>query len=656
MIRIQKRVIRSTIALCLMFALLLGNMYVPVQVQADTIPFAMTKCKETSTVNVRQEASTSAAIVDELKNAYAVSVLGGVTGQDGYQWYQVQYEKNASDITGYIRSDCLTIIQVDRTYAEQLISQGFPESYALPLAALHEKYPSWNFEAVQTDIEWDHAVTMESRLGYNLVSKSSDDSRKSTESGAYNWNTNTWAGFDGASWVAANRDYIAYRMDPRNYLDETYIFMFEALSYQENQTIEGVNSILSNTFMAADIADTDGTVLNYANAFMEIGKNRSVSPYHLASRVRQEQGSGTSNLISGTYSGYEGYFNYFNVSAVNNSNGSATANGLLKAKQEGWNTRYKSLDGGAKLLADRYIAKGQDTLYFEKFNVVNHEALFAHQYMGNVDAACSEAKTVAAGYSNKAQAFVFRIPVYHHMPASAVSFMDTGNPNNYLKSVSVSGYSLTPTFSGAVTGYSLVVPSEVSTVMISAAAVAKTSTVSGTGEKQLQTGNNVFEIQCSSQSGSTKVYTVTIARQAADAGTVSSSVYRMDGGMVTKIEPGTDAASFLSGIQVTGGTAKVLLADGTENTGRVATGNVFAVYVNDTLTASYPIVVYGDVNGDGQISMGDLVLINRHIIGLSTLSDVFLEAGDVNHNGDSITMSDMVIVNRTILGLTSITQ
>ncbi len=647
--KIQKRAARAIAAFCLMSALLLGCMYVPIVVQADTIPFAMAKCKDTSTVNVRQEASTSSAVLDELKNGYAVSVAGETAGQDGYQWYLVKYTKNASEITGYIRSDCLAITQVDRAYTQQLISMGFPESYALRLAMLHEKYPSWNFEAVRTGIDWNHAVAMESRLGYNLVSKSSNDSRKSTESGAYNWNTNTWTGFDGASWVAADQNYIAYRMDPRNYLDETYIFMFEALSYRDTQTIDGVNSIIGSTFMAKDATDGD-KALNYADAFMKIGKECKVSPYHLASRVRQEQGNGTSNLISGTYPGYEGYYNYFNVSAVNNSNGTATTNGLAKAKQEGWNTRYKSLYGGAELLAKRYIAKGQDTLYFEKFNVVNHDALFAHQYMGNVDAAYSEAKSVAAGYSNKAQAFEFRIPVYDNMPASAVSFIDTGNPNNYLKSLSVSGYNLTPTFNGSVTNYSLIVPSGVSSVTIAAAPAANTSKVSGTGQKELQIGNNVFEIQCTSQSGSILTYTLTIARQAESAGTISSSVYQINNGIISKITPGTDAASLLAGIQVTGGTAKILQADGTENTGKAATGNVLAVYVNGTQTASYPIVIYGDVNGDGKISNADIVKLKRHILSLEQLAGSGLNAADINKDG-RVSNADIVKVKRHIIGL-----
>ena len=102
------------------------------------------------------------------------------------------------------------------------------------------------------------------------------------------------------------------------------------------------------------VEDSDGSALDYAQAFMDIGEETGVSPYHLASRVRQEQGlKGTSSLISGTYSGYKGYYNYFNVGAAGITSTLVIKNGLAYAKKAGWNTRYAALEGGAKILAKR---------------------------------------------------------------------------------------------------------------------------------------------------------------------------------------------------------------------------------------------------------------------------------------------------------------
>ena len=49
--------------------------------------------------------------------------------------------------------------------------------------------------------------------------------------------------------------------------------------------------------------------------------------------------------------------------------------------------------------------------------------------MTNVQAAMSEGTNMGKAYTDKNQAFVFRIPVYQNMPESAVTFADKGNPN-----------------------------------------------------------------------------------------------------------------------------------------------------------------------------------------------------------------------------------
>jgi beta-N-acetylglucosaminidase len=256
-------------------------------------------------------------------------------------------------LTGCLTGLCVSraAVAADTEYRTQLKDAGFPDSYIESLVTLHQTYPEWQFEAVLTGLDWDTVIEKESENGVNLVPKSGNDATKSTASGAYDWNTNTWTIYDGSSWVGANSDYIAYYMDPRNFLNDTDIFQFENLSYSELQTKDGVDAILKGTFMANSVKDADKTTLNYAEAFMSIGQSTGVSPYHLASRVRQEQGlNGNSSLISGVYKDYEGYYNYFNVGASGITSTLVIQNGLAYAKRAGWNTRYKALVGGAQLV------------------------------------------------------------------------------------------------------------------------------------------------------------------------------------------------------------------------------------------------------------------------------------------------------------------
>ena len=628
-------------------------------------------------VNLRNDAGTSSTVVIAVLNlGHRVEILDWAYSADGDKWYRIRTTVGEKTIIGWMYSPYITEtlpdIEVDEAYEDYLRRIGFPESYVHDLAVLHALYPNWVFNPIDTGLDWNTVIENESYPGRNLVENSENDAKKSTDSRAYDWTTNTWTIYDSGRWVSAHPDFIAYCMDPRNFLTATNIFMFESLNFSENHNADGVNSIIKNTFMATPIDNGDGTMLDYTTAFMTIGREANVSPYHLASRVFQEQGNGKSVLISGTYSGYVGYYNYFNIGASGSTSEAVVVNGLTYAKNKGWNTRYASLLGGANFIAKSYISVGQNTLYFQKFDVIAQGGLYSHQYMQNVQAAISEGKKVGNGYSDKQQAFVFNIPVYQNMPAEVVKFTASGNRNNYLSNIVVEGHSLTPTFNGATTEYTLNVEHNVSSITVSATPVVDKSTVSGTGTLTVNVGLNTYKILCKSQSGDTKTYTLTVNREAAPVQPENpqpdtpqpevpvtpawtSDKYTI-GTYITGVNPGTNAADFIAGFKTENCTIKVLKASGEENTGVVATGNKLAVYANGVLVESKEIIIYGDTNGDGQISMGDLVKINRHMLGLAKLNGVFLTAGDVNHKEDGITMSDLVITNRHLLKLTTITQ
>lgn len=628
-------------------------------------------------VYVRSGAGTSYSYLTKVYRGQVVSILGQ-TSSGGAVWYNVSLTVGTTPYTGWIHGSYVTVNGSvsgggaagettpvpDDAYVAELKAAGFPDSYCNSLLALHQKYPSWQFVAVQTGLDWNTVIENESIAGKNLVQSSVNDSRKATTGDAYNWAANTWYGYDGAGWVCAAPGYIAYCMDPRNFLNETYIFQFETLEYVPYQNAAGVSNILANTFMAGNYTDTDGAARSYADTFVGVGSSLAVSPYHLASRCRQEQGNkGTSGLISGSYEGYAGYYNYFNIGAYTTSSASATVNGLIYAKNKGWNTIYKSIEGGSAVVAENYIRKGQNTIYFEKFNVVYANSLYSHQYMTNVMAAMSEGSSMGKAYTDKNQAFVFRIPVYNNMPETAVTFTDSGNPNNWLSALTVEGYNLTPYFSGAVTSYSLVVGENISSINVGATAVASTSTVSGAGNYSLNYGDNTINITCISQSGVSRTYTITVARQqpsvagtpitVADGATITSA-YPI-GTYMTGIEPGTAAGTVLAGITAQNCTVKILNVDGTENTGIIGTGSRLAVYVGDALVKQYELVVYGDINGDGKISNVDLVLMQKQILGVAAQSGCYLEAANTSRDG-GITNKDQVILQKHILNISPIAQ
>ena len=216
---------------------------------------------QASALNVRSGPGTSYSRVDELVNGSQVVIEEEVQGDDGKVWAKISF----SGGSGYVQKAYLgTTVSYsgssDSNFEAQLSEQGFPESYRVWLRAVHAQYPNWIFRADHVGVDWEEVIRNESVIGRNLVEKSSASSWKSTESGAFDWASNYWPGFDGSNWVAASEAVIRYYMDPRNFLNTSYIFQFQTHSYNAyTQTAEGVEKITEGTFMA-------GRASNYGSA------------------------------------------------------------------------------------------------------------------------------------------------------------------------------------------------------------------------------------------------------------------------------------------------------------------------------------------------------------------------------------------------------
>ncbi len=316
------------------------------------------------------------------------------------------------------------------------VNQYFPYEYRQALIDLHQQHPQWSFVPFYTGLDWNTVISNEMVPTRNLIYKTEREEWKSRAEGDYDPATGTYIGKSGPDWVQASREAVEHFMNPMNFLDERSVFMFEQLTYDAGAHVQsGVDAILRGTWMA-NRALEDGSWTSYAAAFMEIASRTGVSPYHLASRIRQEQGTaGTSPLISGTVEGYEGYYNYFNISASGSTNSEIIANGLTYARNRGWSSRFASLLGGAQIISANYISKGQDTLYLQKFDVDgSYDGLYSHQYMQNVQAPYTEGRKVFDAYNaigNIDNSFVFKIPVYNNMGVYE------GNINSELKSFSL---------------------------------------------------------------------------------------------------------------------------------------------------------------------------------------------------------------------------
>lgn len=341
---------------------------------------------------------------------------------------------SASSLTDSAKKTILNTVEDIEMHIDEEKYPGYKEK----LKVLKKANPNWKFTLYYTGLDWNNAIYNETKglHGRSLVQG---------KIGEWLCDKCGTKVYDSGGWMCASEKAVAYLMDTRNYLTEKYIFQFEELSFNPSTyTIEGIEKVLNGTFMyQRNIRDyyknNEFEDITFAKAIMNAANSSGVSPYYLAARIRQEIGVNGSDSIYGTYKGYEGIYNFYNIGA--NSGEDPIGNGLKYASNTTmgkyllpWNDPIKAIKGGAIWIATNYIAIGQDTLYFQKFDVVkNGTALYNHQYMQNIFAARSEGYTTYTTYSKLGlldNNYNFIIPVYENMPSSLSLEPGTLNTDN----------------------------------------------------------------------------------------------------------------------------------------------------------------------------------------------------------------------------------
>ena len=379
--------------------------------------------------SVRSTPSKESSVVVDVPSGQQVSILDVALNSDYEVWERVVLYYQEEEYIGYVQRENLAcsdelFLGWEDTYGMNPMAympmaidnedgvvypdiEQFPESYRAALKELKEKHPTWTFVKMNTNLEWNVVVQNELVAYRNLIPTSYPECMREE--------------VHSPGWSQVSEPALKYYLDPRNGLSEEVIFQFEQLTYNESyHTVDAVQKFLDSTFMAGLMPGMDST---YANEFWQVGSNLGVSPFHLAARVKQEQGAGNSPLISGTYPNFEGFYNYFNIKASGKTKEEIYVNGLTYAKEKNWNSVALSIEGGAEIISANYIRAGQDTLYLQKFDVDNTKnGLFYHQYMQNICAPSSEGKNIRKLYMDAGSlenTFVFKIPVYINMPETA---------------------------------------------------------------------------------------------------------------------------------------------------------------------------------------------------------------------------------------------
>lgn len=444
--------------------------------------------------------------------------------------------------------------------------------------------------------------------------------------------------YDNGSLSCASQEAIKYMMDPRNSISEESVFQFKSL-----ETADASYDDIARACI--------GTFLNNGEcvaAILEASQAYNINPFYLVAKILTEQGSNGTTLSNGVTVNGAVYYNLFNIGAYG-SGSQIITNGANYAASQGWGTRRDSILGGAQTVKDNYVGKGQNTCYYQKYNVVNTQSgLYTHQYAQNILAAENEGRKFRAYYNVDGSItgnHTFIIPVYNNMPSSACSRPDIGVTN------SISYETGTITANGGVR-----VRAGEGTDREQIGTIAQGVTV-----KVVKRGTNIvnghhWDLVISDNTGLygyvARTYIQTTGSgsnsgasntSGSSSSSSSSSGQTSSSSNTTEVKMKISGGSLLIASSYTLDELKavypyvVILDNNGGVTARLATG--YMVSING---GNYKLVKKGDVNGDGEIDVSDVVAMLNHIKRNNVITDsAKLEAAAVN--GDTeISVTDVV--------------
>lgn len=275
---------------------------------------------------------------------------------------------------------------------------------------LKEEHPNWNFSLFYTKLDWQDVIKNEGHSDsrtypLNLIPDTS------TYSGEWKCDKDNGKTYDNGTWLCASNKAIEYKMDPRNLLNSEDIFQLKELNFINNaNTKEGIMSKTEGSFLEGE---------SIAEAILEAGEKHNIDPYFIVSRLIQEQGKKGTRLSQGYEYNGQIVYNPFNIAASGNSQTSIINNAAEYAYSHEWFSLEKALLEGINFINSKYMDVGQNTLYFQKFDVIEENKLYVNQYMQNLLAPTSESTILLDQYesSNTVDSeFNFIIPLYENIP------------------------------------------------------------------------------------------------------------------------------------------------------------------------------------------------------------------------------------------------
>ena len=94
-----------------------------------------------------------------------------------------------------------------------------------------------------------------------------------------------------------------------------------------------------------------------------------------------------------------------------------------------------------------------------------------------------------------------------------------------------------------------------------------------------------------------------------------------------------------------------------EQEDKIGTGSKLVIKdVNGNIVYQYKFILYGDVNGDGNINSLDVLVLQKHLLEIKLLNEEFIKAANISKNGMLPSSLDVLKIQKHILEIKTIEQ
>lgn len=605
-----------------------------------------------------------------------------VTGETG-SLYKIVYDNDKvgyasknyiTNITSNTATSNISGVETYQEYCNTLQIQGFHESYCPYLYYLHAKYPKWNFKV---DKVGDTLENFSKKEDGHVSLQTTNANYHKIENGVSLVNEYVK---NGIPYYFINSPTIASFMDPRNSLFENTIFQF--LNLEKN-----TDAVNDKAFASIS---SSGNLANFYAEFKSAANTININALHLMARSKQEgadkkEYTATSGKFT-TKTGLknpdgrtlDGYYNFYNIGAnVTPPYTDSIQRGLAYAAsyisdgayETPWDTPEKAIIGGGLFIGNGYIKKGQNTNFFQKFNISSYtKSQFTHQYMTNAYAPKAESDMLKKAYvagSLMDTDFEFIIPVYENMNNDNYQPVNKNSDKTLadlqINDQTITGFNKTRT---EYTGINVITESNTFNFkVLPSSNLSKISSDSITftnNQATIEFTNGVanFTFKVTSEDETSVDYIIQV-KQVLPVNNVkveeivSKMDVRINDTYMFGISPNTTYETLINTVKKNNGEATITDKNGQAKKENIlVTGDKITIK-GTTESKTYTIAVRGDINGDGAVKINDLILLQSHILEKTKLTSEKKYAADINYDSN-IKINDLILIQSYILGKVSL--